>query len=542
MSLNVSVRKPLKKRGRKDYVPEIRGADQTIELRRKTHARDVAFDEREELKNIIVSGELTNFQVHSLKQDTFSSLNVHPVLMNHLKGSNKEKLTTIQSFVCPAIMQGSFDVVISAPTGYGKTFAYLIPLMDYVLKRREAEGGFPQGRRPLAMIFTVTRDLAKQVFEDFCAFGEGSQIKGVLCYGEIRKESIAREIREGCDFIIGCCGKISDLVENQLVDLRDVNHLVLDEADKFSEVENFEPMKKLLMQGEVEYDSNKVKVILVSATIPDSSYEVISNIFLSRDNVYYNFSKSVNPNAVIKKFVFCHKHAKIDWLIATIRHLHKQDPKGKMLVFCESRNVMEVVALRMLFAGIKTISLSGNRSQEMRDEAIKRINQEDGIVLISTDVAERGVDFVDLKYVIQLNVPTEYTKYLNRIGRAGRHKDSEGTSYMIIDKEGDAQKVITLVDQLWEHKYKVDMMLLSFYKYHLELQAKMAKERFVIRKPVVDLTKYDLGDELDFLDGDAAGKNTATESVIEEQEIIESDTESLEFISSGSSASSTLSY
>uniref|UniRef100_A0AC35TMP7 RNA helicase n=1 Tax=Rhabditophanes sp. KR3021 TaxID=114890 RepID=A0AC35TMP7_9BILA len=465
------------------YNPLIRDSYKTIKLRRETHAPDAAFDngDQKSLK-IHRSQTISKRVVYGLKKESFADLKLHEILNGHLFMSDKQKLTTIQSYACSAIMARKFDVIISAPTGFGKTFSYLIPAIDYVLKERRQNlfmDEFIEGRKPLVIIFTLTRDLARQVYEELCAFAEGSKVKGVLCYGEIPARTILDQLVKGCDFVIGCMGKINDLVENYNVDFSEVDHVIIDEADRFADVENYEAMKKIMILGRIDIKSKEVTTILASATIIEKNLNILKNCFLSEDNVFYDFSRSLNHDAVVQKFIFCTKQTRIDWLISTIKTIHKKDSKGKILVFCESKNMLEAVMIRMLFCGIKAISTSGNRCQEKRDAAIRKMNEEEGTVLIATDVTERGVDFVQLKYVIHLNVPTDNAKYLNRIGRAGRHNNSEGFSYLLIDHVNEVRNVMCLVNDMLTNGYKVSPTLLSFYKFHREKLAKINTGRYV---------------------------------------------------------------
>uniref|UniRef100_A0A0N5A1R3 ATP-dependent RNA helicase n=1 Tax=Parastrongyloides trichosuri TaxID=131310 RepID=A0A0N5A1R3_PARTI len=401
----------------------------------------------------------------------FKDLDLNANILKVLNKMEKIKMTAIQRSICPLIKKEQLNVIATAPTGFGKTYSYLIPVIDNIIKERDqSEEGFYKGRKPLGVIITVTKELAKQLMEEARTFTDDTKLTTVLTFGDVCINETSKQIKSGCDLIIGCIGRLCRLSKNGNLDLSMLRYFVVDEADKFVRDIIFEyDLFDFLEHSKINLKSDNLMRILISATIEEGMLNNLATVFIPNgDYVFIDHSKSrINYN-VREEILFTRGLDKYDILRHLLKDLLSKDLESKIIVYVGSKKEMELVETWMNLYSIKNRSCSGNRTQEIRDEAIRTINEVPGTILISTDVTERGIDVRGAKYVIHLNVPTKYNSYINRIGRVGRHGNIQGVSIMFIDEWLETKNnVLSLVRDMEKFEYQIPKKLLE-HAYKIE--------------------------------------------------------------------------
>lgn len=306
--------------------------------------------------------------------------------------------TPIQDRAIPEILAGK-DVVGIANTGTGKTAAFLIPLINKVMR-----GG------DQVLIVAPTRELAVQINDELKSFARGLRIFSVCCVGGTSISAQIRSLRRTSNFVVGTPGRLKDLVNRGVLRLADFDTIVLDEADRMLDMGFIADMRFLIDK------MPKVRhTLFFSATI-SSQIEGIIKEFL-RDPVRISVKTGDTAANVEQDIVKVAKGAaKLDIL----HDLLIQDGFSRVLVFARTKRETERLARALVTRGFKAESIHGNKSQSQRQRALTGFRNHRTQILVATDVAARGLDIDDVSHVINYDIPATYDDYVHRIGRTGR--------------------------------------------------------------------------------------------------------------------------
>lgn len=306
--------------------------------------------------------------------------------------------TPIQDEAIPHILAGR-DIVGIANTGTGKTGAFLIPLLDKVVKDRSQR----------VIIIVPTRELAQQVEQEFRAFSEGSGFRSVCAVGGTSISPQIRGMREDPMFVVGTPGRLKDLIDRRLLDLSRFNTVVLDEADRMLDMGFIHDMKFILAKMPKERHT-----LFFSATLSKEIEALISS-FLN-DPVRVSVKTGDTAALVHQDVVRVDGKQKID----VLHDLIIQPEFTKVLVFGRTKHGVEKLSKNLRERGVAADSIHGNKSQAKRQKALSEFKSNRMQVLVATDVAARGIDVADVSHVINFDLPTTYEDYVHRIGRTGR--------------------------------------------------------------------------------------------------------------------------
>ena len=330
---------------------------------------------------------------------TFADFAVDERIKANIARKGYVQPTPVQDQAIPYILEGR-DIVGIADTGSGKTAAFLIPLLDKVVRTR--------GERIL--IIVPTRELAQQIDEEFKAFAHGSGFRSVCAVGGININPQIRGMREDPLFVIGTPGRLKDLVERRALDLSRFNTVVLDEADRMLDMGFIRDMHYILSR------MPKVRhTLFFSATLSGDIEKLIGDFLVDPVRVSVktgDIASSVHQDVV-------HVQAgkeKIDVLCDLLSQPHFT----KVIVFGRTKHGMERLAKTLKQRGISADSIHGNKTQTKRQKALSQFKTDALQVLVATDVAARGIDVADVSHVINYELPTTYEDYVHRIGRTGR--------------------------------------------------------------------------------------------------------------------------
>uniref|UniRef100_A0A0K0F6D0 RNA helicase n=1 Tax=Strongyloides venezuelensis TaxID=75913 RepID=A0A0K0F6D0_STRVS len=360
--------------------------------------------------------------------ETWGDANFHPTLQNTITKSGYTKPRKIQEFAIPIIADGS-DLIGQSETGSGKTGAYLLPIIDEMLKVE-----WKSGRRvPFALIIAPTRELVLQIHEQARKFCDGSQYGCAKLYGQISNSYLQRELDSGCDILVATPGRLTEFLSKGHVHLNKLRYVVLDEADRLMEF-NFAKEVTNILQSPLCAPLAQRQNLLFSATFPLELQKYFREWV--KDNavtIRNDRSNQVNKN-IIHTFI-CVEGVNKNRMCADIIVAENEEAKKhglslrKTLVFVEKKKTSDMLALFLINNGIKALSINGDRSQEDREKALNELRSGNIDVLVATDVAARGIDICGLDHVIIVELPNDFMTFIHRVGRTGRIKEGEATTF-----------------------------------------------------------------------------------------------------------------
>jgi ATP-dependent RNA helicase RhlE len=328
----------------------------------------------------------------------FIDFNIDERVKQNIIKKGYETPTPIQDQAIPFVLQGR-DIVGIANTGTGKTGAFLIPLLDKVVKDRSQR----------VLIIVPTRELAQQIDEEFKAFAVGSGFLSVCVVGGANIGPQLRSMRNDPYFVIGTPGRLKDLMERKALDLSKFATVVLDEADRMLDMGFIKDMKFIL-----SHMPKQKHTLFFSATL-SREIEAMIGDFLN-DPVRVSVKTGDTAASVHQDIVRVGGKLKPD----VLSEMLAQPDFDRVLVFGRTKHGVEKLAKLLKQRGIAADSIHGNKSQSQRQRALASFKEGRLQVLVATDVAARGIDVADVSHVINYDLPTTYEDYVHRIGRTGR--------------------------------------------------------------------------------------------------------------------------
>lgn len=310
--------------------------------------------------------------------------------------------TPIQDQSIPHVLLGK-DVVGIANTGTGKTAAFLIPLIDKVLKFREL------GNDERVLVMVPTRELAIQIESEFFGFAKGLGLASVTCVGGASIVPQIRVLKRNPAFVIGTPGRLKDLMERRDLDLTHFGTVVLDEADRMLDMGFIDDMRFILAKMRSERHT-----LFFSATM-SRDIQALIGAFL-KDPVAVSVKTRETSHMIDQDVVKVHHSQKFEKLA----ELLKEPEFEKTLVFGRTKHGVERMAKDLRQVGIRADSIHGNKTHSARQKALIAFKRNDVRVLVATDVAARGLDISGVTHVINYDLPSTYEDYTHRIGRTGR--------------------------------------------------------------------------------------------------------------------------
>lgn len=305
----------------------------------------------------------------------------------------------IQDQSIPLILDGR-DIVGIANTGTGKTAAFLLPLINKVLKKKDEQ----------ILIVAPTRELAIQIDQEFKDLTRGMGLFSVCCVGGVNIVGQLKELRYFNNFIIGTPGRLKDLIERGQIKLEKFKTIVLDEADQMLDMGFINDMKYLVAKMPAERHT-----LFFSATLSPEIEKLIGSFLNNPARVMVktrDTSKDVEQD-VVRIMPGMNK-------VDTLVDLLKQPGFDKVIVFCKTKHGAEKLTQMIVRQGIKAESIHGDKDHKRRQKALGLFKQDHVQALVATDVAARGLDISGVSHVINFDLPSTYTDYVHRIGRTGR--------------------------------------------------------------------------------------------------------------------------
>lgn len=331
---------------------------------------------------------------------TFNDLPLSSVLKQRLEAANFINPTPVQAQAIPPAMEGR-DVLATAQTGTGKTLAFIVPMIEML---RAVE---PAGIQ--ALVLVPTRELAMQVHGVFEQL-KGKKLKSAaLVIGGTSEKNQLQSIRAGARVVVATPGRLEDYMGRRLVDLRKVEMLVLDEADRMMDMGFLPAIKRILRALPRDRQT-----LCFSATMGPAVSGIVEDTLV--DPVRIEIGSTLKPAELVELHAIeVPLMGKKD---ALRQLLYEQE--GKTLVFARTKRGTERLAKELIRDGFSAAMIHGDRSQSQRNAALAAFDQGKIKVLVATDVAARGLDVDDIAHVINFDLPQVPEDFIHRVGRTGR--------------------------------------------------------------------------------------------------------------------------
>lgn len=300
----------------------------------------------------------------------------------------------------PAILSGK-DVLGLAQTGTGKTAAFVLPLLQRLMKGQRG--------KLRALIIAPTRELAEQTHAFILLLGKQTGLRSLTVYGGVSAKPQIRGLQAGVDIVVACPGRLLDLKDQRQVDLSQVEMLVLDEADHMFDMGFLPAIRRI-----IDALPAKRQTLLFSATMPDEIRSLAKKILYNPVTVEIGIDE---PIGTIRHAVYlADSTQKLDMLLRILG----RTGDGQVLVFSRTKHRTKKLAYQLLQAGVSTTSLQGNLSQPQREAAMNSFRKGKAKVMVATDIAARGIDVSQVTHVINYDMPDTAEAYTHRTGRTGR--------------------------------------------------------------------------------------------------------------------------
>jgi len=347
---------------------------------------------------------------------SFASFNLHPQLTARVKALGYKVPTPIQMRAIPPVLAGK-DVMGLAQTGTGKTAAFVLPILERLL---------PGPRRGVrALILAPTRELAEQIHVSIRELGRATSLRSCTVYGGVGVSPQIQNLRAGVDIVVACPGRLLDHLAQKTIDLKNLEVLVLDEADRMFDMGFLPDIRRIVKQLPLERQT-----LMFSATMPDDIKRLTDEVL--RHPVTIKIGHTAPAHTVSHALYPVAQHLKTGLLLELLRLTDAES----ILIFTRTKHRAKRIGQQLDRAGYRAASLQGNLSQNKRQDALDGFRNGSYQILVATDIAARGIDVSSVSHVINYDIPDTTDAYTHRIGRTGR-----------AEKTGDAFTFVTPDDE-----------------------------------------------------------------------------------------------
>ncbi len=330
------------------------------------------------------------------------------------------------------------DLLGAAQTGTGKTAGFTLPLLQILSAK--ANASHSPARHPVrALIVTPTRELAAQVEESVRTYGKHIALKSITIYGGVGMQPQIDALRRGVDILVATPGRLLDHVQQKTVDLRQVEILVLDEADRMLDMGFIHDIRRILALL-----PQKRQNLLFSATFPEEIRKLAATFMQSPVTV--EVARRNTPAELVSQVQHPVDSGRKRELLA---HLVKSNDWKQVLVFCKTKHGANRLAHQLTREGVQADAIHGNKSQNARERALGEFKEGKVRVLVATDIAARGLDIEALPHVVNFDLPHVAEDYVHRIGRTGR-AGAEGEAVSLVSAED--RPLMAAIEKLMNRK------------------------------------------------------------------------------------------
>lgn len=356
---------------------------------------------------------------------SFASLGLSPPLLSSLSSQSIQHPTKIQSRAIPLLLTSS-SALVGAATGSGKTLAYLLPLIQQLKHaeslRNENDPPLRVARRPRALVLVPTRELADQVAAVAKQLSHHAKVRVVGLVGGANAMT-GRKLRDTferpVDILVSTTGRLSQLMEQRLVDVRFVRHVVVDEVDTLVDKGFGEELNRILAR--CRQGGQNVQMVAVGATHPKKMVETYEKEF--GELVRVEVDLHVPPAGLTQRFVKVDGKEKLNELVAFLGEQGKNGGDlrgGRMMVFCNTMESCRFLDHFLIESGYTTACIHGDVPANRRESEYEKFKGGERQLLVCTDMAARGLDNLKVDHVVLFDFPTSAVDYIHRAGRTAR--------------------------------------------------------------------------------------------------------------------------
>lgn len=442
--------------------------------------------------------------------DTFKGLMINERILNNMEKRKITVPTQVQMYALPLALKQT-DLLVRAPTGMGKTLAFLIPALTSINTRFSSWGRMRKSKNPRVLILTPTRELAIQIYEDAKMLTADMDITPIVIYGgsgNMREQE--RMLKKGGDILIGTPGRLQDFISKGMVTFESIEVLIFDEADRMLDM-GFEKQIRVLL--ELLPKEKKRQTMMFSATFPKSVQQMAKEFFQETPSEVYigdgpreniaqeviqldtsdaNFSVrnakllqllselGYKQSSPIKQTSFVSSLSKVPTLVwqrkgvpaaseqkKAMESSESLKKNPKVIVFLEKKRQCADLLNFLHDKGIPCVSVHGDKTQEEREDAMRKFKTSEIPVMVATSVIGRGLDIPGIELVVNYTLPSDIKDYVHRIGRTGRAGNS-GRSIIFISPSNNTHQVHQLVSILKKANQPVPEFLENFSSFRAD--------------------------------------------------------------------------
>lgn len=356
----------------------------------------------------------------------FTDFKINNMLLNALSDLGFDTPTPIQEQAFPVVMSGT-DVVGIAQTGTGKTFAYLLPILN--------SHSFSKDVHPKTMILVPTRELVVQVVEEVEKLGKYASVRVLGVYGGASMNKQKEALALGTDIIVGTPARLYDLVLSRALQLKQIKKLVIDEVDVMLDL-GF----RFQLINLFELLPNRRQNIMFSATMTEDVELLINDFFAGVKKISVAVSGTPLENIGQSAYAAPNFYTKVNVLVQL---LQDTEAFNKVLVFVSSKRTADLLFQELAeFFSEEICVIHSNKTQNYRMRSINQFDAGQNRILVTTDVMARGLDLEEISHVINFDTPAFPENYMHRIGRTGRAAKEGKSILLYTEKEEEAKKAI----------------------------------------------------------------------------------------------------
>ena len=376
---------------------------------------------------------------------SFAALGLSEPIVRAVTSEGYSTPTPIQAQAIPEILAGK-DLLGCAQTGTGKTCAFALPILQRLAEGADAKSGrnAQGGRPPRALILCPTRELASQISESFCAYGQNLPLRHTVIFGGVSQWNQVRALRAGVDIVVATPGRLLDLLNQNLIDLRSVETLVLDEADRMLDMGFIVDIRRI-----VSILPETRQTLLFSATVSPEIRKLSESILRSPVHVQ-TARESTTADAIDQRVYMVDRQRKA----MLLGNLLRDSSVGRALVFTRTKHGADKLVKILRNSDINADAIHGNKTQNARTRTMQSFRSGRTPILVATDIASRGIDVDDITHVVNFDMPIDAETYVHRIGRTAR-AGATGIALSLCDR--DEVKILRAIER--RTRVKIEVML-----------------------------------------------------------------------------------